>query len=342
MYALLTTITCLCWGLLFSFRRSASAWRQAEYALSLTAIVYCHPLGGLMVVALALGYLIDRPSSRLCPGSWLLIHVAMVLALAPWVVHYVDHTPDSKPMAHGRLLNWPRFFIGGHSSTLTVCGLLIAWGFLAVLRRQSEGRSESRASLMALVWFLIPPALLYAYSRLNHPIFGPIRYVAFVAPGYLLLVARGLVALPRCLRYAVALLGLFATIPALHGRVYAPATKPDWRAAARIVRRVDPGSPVVMFCREPHMYPLTIPYYLDEATRVVTAERHARELAGGEQVPAAHAWFVVDQHDGAIVKEAPEPLKGLYEPVQTWTFDRVRLGYYHLRDLERPSALMNP
>jgi hypothetical protein len=245
-------------------------------------------------------------------------------------------------MAPGRLFNWPRFFIGGHSSTLAVCGLLIVWGFLAVLRRESEGRSESRASLMALVWFLLPPASIYAYSRLSHPIFGPMRYVAFVAPGYLLLVARGLVALPRCLRYAVALLGLFATIPALQGRVYRPDAKPDWRAAARIVRRVDPGAPVIMFCREPHMYPLTIPYYLDEATRVVTVERHARELVAGQRVPTAYAWFLVDKFDGAIVKEAPEPLKSLYEPVQSWTLDRVRLGYYHLRDLERRTALMNP
>ncbi len=342
MYALLTTITCLCWGLLFSFRRSASAWRQAAFALSLTALVYCHPLGGLMVVALALGYLIDRPSSQLRPGSWLLIHLAMALALAPWVDHYLDHPPDLKPMAPGRLFNWPRFFIGGHSSTLAVCGLLIAWGLLAVLRREAEGRSESRASLMALVWFLIPPALIYAYSRLSHPIFGPIRYVVFVAPGYLLLVARGLAALPRCLRYAVALLGLLATIAALQGRVYHPDTKPDWRAAARIVRRVDPGAPVIMFCREPHMYPHTIPYYLDEATRVVTVERHARELAAGHQEPTAHAWFVVDQHDGAIVKEAPEPLKSLYEPVRSWTLDRVRIGYYRLRAIEKRTALKLP
>jgi mannosyltransferase len=332
MYALLTTITCLCWGLLFSFRRSATAWQQAAFAASLTALVYCHPLGGLMVVALAMAYLIDRPSSRLGPGSWLLIHLAMTLALAPWVVHYLDHPPDPKPMAPGRLLNWPRFFIGGHSSTLAVCGSLIAWGFLDVRRRGLAGRSETRASLMVLVWFLVPPALLYAYSRVSHPIFGPMRYVTFVAPGYLLLVARGLVALPPCARCGVALFGLLATIPALEGRVYCPETKPDWRTAASIVRRVDPGAPVILFCREPHMYPRTIPYYLDPGTRVITVEREAQELAGGKQAPTANAWFMVDPFDGAIVKETPEPLKSLYIPVRSWTLDRVRVGYFRLRD----------
>jgi hypothetical protein len=192
---------------------------------------------------------------------------------------------------------------------------------------------------MALVWFLFPPALLYAYSRLCHPLFGPVRYVVFAAPGYLLLVARGIVASPRCLRYAIALLGLLATLSALQGRVYGPDAKPDWRAAAGIIRRVDPGAPVIMFCREPHMYPRTIPYYLDETTIVVTVERHARDLVQGKKAPSSFAWFVVDRYDGAIVKETPEPLKTLYEPVQLWTLHRVCLGYYRRRGVEKRTAL---
>ncbi len=67
---------------------------------------------------------------------------------------------------------------------------------------------------------------------------------------------------------------------------------------------------------------MSIPYYLDEATRVVTVERHGWSSPLGIKSPRAYAWFVVDQHDGAI-KEAPEPLKSLYEPVRSWTLDRL-------------------
>ena len=72
MYECLVLLTCGCWALLFSFRRGAGLGKQAAYALAMTGLCYAHPLGGLMVIALALGYLIfaaRSPAVVRPPGS---------------------------------------------------------------------------------------------------------------------------------------------------------------------------------------------------------------------------------------------------------------------------------
>ena len=80
-----------------------------------------------------------------------------------------------------------------------------------------------------LCWLVLPPVALYAYSWLFHPVFGPARYTAFVAPAYLLLVASGLCRLPAWARYPV-LIGLaIASCIALRASVYDPELKADWR-----------------------------------------------------------------------------------------------------------------
>ena len=84
MYSLLAFWTIAVWGLLFSFRRGRGLARELAFGLSLVGLAYTHPLGGLMILALALGYLIDVtgrrcrppagwpsrrwPSRRSCPG----------------------------------------------------------------------------------------------------------------------------------------------------------------------------------------------------------------------------------------------------------------------------------
>ena len=47
-------------------------------------------------------------------------------------------------------------------------------------------------NLVLLTWAAVPPVLMYLYSYLFQPIFGPARYHLFIAPAYLLLLAHGL------------------------------------------------------------------------------------------------------------------------------------------------------
>ena len=120
MYVLLVLETCLAWCLLFSFRDSAGRLKQSAYLLCLVALGYTHPLGLFMVAALALAYLVDRPGTRLGFGAWLAIQLLAALAIAPWIIQYVDHPPD---IVVGRLplkflIGLPIGFIGGNSLDL--------------------------------------------------------------------------------------------------------------------------------------------------------------------------------------------------------------------------------
>lgn len=96
-----------------------------------------------------------------------------------------------------------------------------------------------------LAWFLVPPALLLAYSMARHPIFGERRYFLYVGPAYLLLAAQGLAALPLRPRVAVLLAFLCFNIQALDRRVF-NIYRPDLRTAARIAESDDPSAPVVV------------------------------------------------------------------------------------------------
>ncbi len=147
MYECVVLVTCLCWTLLFSFRRSAGLGKQVAYALALTALVYLHPLGGLMVIALALGYLALRPDLKLGWKAWFAIHVALTAMLAPWVYRYLDHGPQEFPrtLTARLLLEWPEGFTGGNAEAAWAGAALIIGGIIASRRKnQPNDRVSSR------------------------------------------------------------------------------------------------------------------------------------------------------------------------------------------------------
>ena len=83
---------------------------------------------------------------------------------------------------------------------------------------------------MLIVWAAVPPGLMFAYSHLGQPIFGPSRYHLFSAPAYLILLAHGLTKLPPLLRWPLAAAGLALSMALLHA--YSPTLKADWRGLA--------------------------------------------------------------------------------------------------------------
>ncbi|MEJ7640417.1 MAG: hypothetical protein WKF75_21225, partial [Singulisphaera sp.] len=187
-------------------------------------------------------------------GRWAVLQMAVLASVAPWVGRYLDHPPE---FTVGRLpikflIGLP---IGFHGGTAGPCGVRRRGG----LRRTGDRRCQGRrlridhpvGSTSVLIWFAVPPLLLYAHSFVSHPIFGPPRYTLFVGPAWLLLVARGMRKLPRVPRYAVALAcaGLAGVL--LRTLVYAADVKPDWRSAARVIRQVDPGATVVVLEADP-------------------------------------------------------------------------------------------
>ena len=184
MYAWLVLVTCLGWGLLFSQRRSPRIGNLVLYGLALMAIAYSHPLGLLMVGALGLASFLHRRAFQVSWRSWLITHLAVAAAVMPWVGKYLDHAPESTTglLSLRFLLGMPIGFIGGNFVTLLACSLLIACGLCGLQRRDNGGfrivPEPAAPSISLLIWLLVPPVVLYVYSRVAHPIFGPraIRY----------------------------------------------------------------------------------------------------------------------------------------------------------------------
>jgi uncharacterized membrane protein len=339
MYALLVLETCLTWDLLFSFRASAGPMKQAAYFACLVALAYTHPLGLFMVVALALGYLVQRRDCRLAPRRWLTIQIATVLALAPWVVRYIDHPPD---IVIGRLplkflIGLPIGFIGGNSIALIAFVALAAYGML------SWDRSFSRrlvvdnpvASISVFVWFAVPPLLLYAHSLVSSaPIFGPPRYTLFVAPAYLILVARGLAKLAPVPRYAAAAVAVVLAGALLRTLVYAPDVKADWRAVAAHYRSVDPHAPVVLLTDAPANYGQFVPlrYYFGNDVKLMMMPQALECLALDWGALGEHAWTIVEYRDGKPKAGPPPAWRARYAPTPlAWTLPGAELIYYRLR-----------
>ncbi len=237
MYAWLILLTCLSWLVLLSFRHAARRTQCLSYGLLLIALVYSHPVGLFMVAAHGVAYLLVRSAMLLAFRWWLTIHLAVIVALLPWLGRYLDHGTDY-PMPRyppQTLLAVPIEYIGGNSLALAVCLAIVAYGLVCW---KSGGRPRRPAianqteNLILLTWAAAPPLLMYAHSYLFQPIFGPARYHLFIAPAYLLLVGHGLSKLPALIRWPAAGVGLVLSLSLIQAQAYPPGVKADWRGLA--------------------------------------------------------------------------------------------------------------
>lgn len=346
MYAWLVMVTCLSWTALLALRESARWGRVAAFALSQVALAYSQPLGLLMIVAQALAFLLARSMFRLTLARWIAVEAVVVLAILPWLPHYLDHPPESVtgPLPIQYLLTLPIGFTGGNRLTLLAAFALVAWALLGKRRARPSSpldagqTSDIPARGLALdhpeeftllaCWLAVPPVLLYVYSRVSQPIFGPARYTLFVGPAYLLLLARGLVKLPVWVRVASAL-GVAILAGSMLGQaVYAPGLKADWRGAAEQLAPQHPGATWVILSGDParNVEVETARYYLGSVSRVIP-------LAQAEvHPPAAEVLFAVGLKNGVPVAEVPDELAHLYRFDQTWTIPGLRIQ----RAVKRP------
>ncbi len=205
--------------------------------------------------------------------------MAVTLLILPWIGRYFDHPPEflSNRLPLRFLLGTPIGFIGGNAVLLLGLVFLIALGMIGRARDATHPTGEAmRAPIILLCWLIIPPLALYGYSWLFHPVFGPARYTAFVAPAYLVLVASGLSRLPAWARYPV-LLGLaIASALALGQPAYDPELKADWRDfALEVAERQshDPQKKILVIVASPdserNVEVETARYYLPPECEVI-------------------------------------------------------------------------
>jgi mannosyltransferase len=277
MYMWLLLVTCLAWAFLFSHARNPRHWRLILYGLCLIALAYSHPLGLLMVAALALASGIFHDGFQISWHRWLFTHLMVALAIAPWVNQYLDHAPESTtgllPIRY--LLGMPIGFIGGNFSALVICLLLIMYGLCQVqghvYNRPRIVLDTKAPSIALLIWLMVPPLLLYTYSYVSHPIFGPARYTLFVGPAYLLLVAHGLSKLPWPVNLTTAVVGAALSCIALVDGVYRADRYADWKSVAAYLDRHEPNTPVTVITagRFANTELETARYYLEPGRSVI-------------------------------------------------------------------------
>ena len=329
MYAWLVLLTCLSWAVFFSFRHSAPLWKRSAYTLCLAALVYTHPLALFMVAAHALAYVASRPALRLTWRDWLATQVVAVLLMAPWLPQYLRNRPSyivgRQPIR--LLLGLPIEYIGGNSLALLGCAALIAWGLRS---RDGLRLDRPRESLAVLIWFLVPPVLLYGLSLVSHPVFGLARYTLFVAPAYLLLVARGISKLPMPPRYLTALVGMVLSAMLLRTMVYDnPDPKADWRSAAALIARTDPRATVVPLSPIPENSYVdvdTARYYLGPEIKILATSTLLG--AGGTRALGDSVWVAARVRDGRLLQPLPAVFEREYRPRGRWDFPGLRLFWF--------------
>jgi hypothetical protein len=327
MYALLVLLTCASWSLLISFRKSSGLMRQAAYTACLVAMMYTHPLGGLMVAALVLGYLVLRRELALSLRGWLRTQAVAALGILPWVRSYLDHPPEIfSPLKLRTMLEWPEGFTGGRIEAVAGAAVLIGVGLFAATK---ERPSQRRAVLTLLAWFVLPTLLLLAYSLLAHPLFTQRRYLLFVAPAYLLLIARGMIALPRPAFLAVLVFATVMAAQVLPRRVYDGVCRPDWRAAAAVVRRIDSHSPVVLLGRNGCKGQLS--YYLGPQIPLWGVSHQIQALKRAREPLDREIWYISPLEWGRPEMLLPEPLAERYVADQRWQFNELILSKYRLQ-----------
>jgi mannosyltransferase len=329
MYMWLVVVTCVAWGLLFSHARSPRHARLVLYALALICMVYSHPLGMLMVGALGLASILFRKSFRISWRGWLYTHFAVMLAVAPWVRQYLDHGPESTtgPLSLRYLLGMPIGFIGGNFTILLVCSLLIAYGLCVVHRRKPGGilivLERPVPSISLLIWLAVPPVLLYVYSRVAHPIFGPPRYTLFVGPAYLILVARGLGKLPWPLGITAAAGGSILSGVMLLNDVYRPDLKADWKDVVAYINLRDPNAVVAVISpdRSGNTELETARYYFGPGRVVIPwSDRPGDLMSHPDSV-----WVSISLQGGQPMGELPAALTNDKLIQEVVDFSRLRL-----------------
>jgi hypothetical protein len=308
MYSLLTCLTVIAWRSLLGLGRR-SRWFGLDYAVWLALLVYTHPLGILMVAALGSASLVERRRLGLGLARWASWH-ALALALAvPVLPNYLNHEPSiesARWLAIRYVLGLPIGFVGGNFVVLAGCVALIAWGAVCRGRYRPGMASDGGASLsILLIWLIVPPALLYAYSLASHPIFGQARYTLFVGPAYLILLARGLAKLPGAAAFAVAAGLAICSGVLLWQTVYSPGLKADWRTAARIIAHEDPaGATILVYPADPRWA-----REFEVARYYLGAHGWSYRVGVGASPPGAPTgpiWLAVGLRNGRPVARLPE------------------------------------
>ncbi|MDR3619739.1 MAG: glycosyltransferase family 39 protein [Paludisphaera borealis] len=327
MYALLTMLTTLCWVMLYWGRRTPARWKAIGYVACLIAMLFTHPLGLLMLGTLALASALDVRAFFGSWKAWLAVHLGALIVTAPWLRFYFDHAPEflSGRLPIKFLLATPIGFVGGDSTVYFVIVALIAFG---LYRRGVADRTtrEWVAPACLALWLVLPPTILFAYSWIASPIFGPARYTLFCAPAYLVLIAQALSRIPALSRWTLGLGLACVAVVSMRTIVYDPQLKADWRSFSEALAFFQAQPPrvkiTVMLASdvEPNVEMVTARYYLERTCPIAPFDEG--ELEALRKLPRQEVYLLVG---GGPSREISPSLQERLQPFVTGV-DQHRIG----------------
>jgi uncharacterized membrane protein len=301
MYALVTALVVAAVICYVAALSEGGWWRWLGFVLLCTAAMYVHLVAALIIPALALAFpLMGRQLVIRRWRPWLVSMAALTLPYVPLLVWQLPMLAGAGESGY-RFVPLPDILlsmIGSYS--LGVIQQPTPWllvPFVALLLALAlalrAGRSQRVATGILLSWLLVPIIGLFLVT-LARPMYTA-RYLIFVLPAYLLLLAYSVVSIGQRSRLVAALL-LAGVVAAGSWGMWLQATTPlkaDFRGATRFVSaRLEPEDLIIF--QIPHGRHSFAYYY--EPTQE-TASRESLDgyrtylpfVAGGANVPFAWA-----------------------------------------------------
>jgi hypothetical protein len=224
-------------------------WRWLYYVLATTAAFYVHLVAALVIPVQAVIFLLAGTETRRRRWRpWLVAMAALTLPYLPllrWQLPMLVATGATGyafvPL-HRMLLSLLTSYSLGviHDATFWTAVLFLGLLLLAGLLWVEGGRG--RSALAGLASWLLLPVIIFFLLTLLRPMYTA-RYLIFVVPAYILLLAAGLTVLARQSRLLAGL--LLAALLVLNGwglvRQARTPLKADFRAAtAYVSQRMNP------------------------------------------------------------------------------------------------------
>ncbi len=295
MYSLLTALALGSWvALLRALEPGASAVAWAKYVVTGALGLYVHYLAGLVWIsqgALGLYMSWTHSISRRTLLVWMVAQAAVVLLFLPWLVLTLPLLGGfnlaffTRTDLVGMLSrSFIAFSVGRAESGLMPpmvepsVGGWLALGFIALfLLGLLRGDQDTRGRIVLGISLFVPLIALYLFSILRFPIFDE-RYVLFLIPGFLLLLARGFTLLGnRWLARGALAFVLLASAHSLYNYFLVPAfaKSPDWQTfVQRLSTESHSGDVLIQNYPDP-----ALPYYLQNRVPRVLLPRASSDSA---------------------------------------------------------------
>lgn len=206
--------------------------------------------------------------------------------------------------------------------------LLLTWFFVVSIftkdKKITLNNLKDKKYLFLLMWFLVPIFSLIVITIMlpQSPIFGFVQHIIFVLPGYILIVAVGVIKTKKT-RSLLILLIILSIIP-LHS-YYANFNKQQWREAAEYLENNKKFDELVIINKANHILPLSY-YYKD--TGNVIGIKNVDELVHNIDKEDSF-WFVYTSEKygdpGGVIKRY---IDLNYESDKTVEFTGIKIFHY--------------